>query len=332
MIRPATLTENALTPFARDVLRGLMRTPKAIPSTYFYDQRGSELFEQITQLEEYYLTRCEREILERHGSALASLFPRRPYRLIELGAGDGHKTHILLQHLLEHGHAIEYVPIDICASSVEKLVASTRQMFRAARLTVQGIAADSLAGLMSLRMLPSIPKVVLFLGSSIGNMTRRQAANFLTEVRLSLRPGDQMLIGFDLKKPVETLQAAYDDRQGVTREFNFNLLDRINRELDGEFERRAFTHYARYHFAIDAMESWLVSNCEQSVGLGRLGRRAQFAAGEGMLVERSHKYERDGIERFAARTGFAVRRHFVDRRGYFVDSLWQAAHLPSAAR
>lgn len=331
MIRPvSSLSTLATTPFARDVKAGLARPRKSIPSSYFYDARGSELFERITTLDEYYLTRCERAILQERGAEIAQQMPDRPYRLIELGAGDGHKTRVLLQHLLAAGQAITYLPIDICAPSVERLVREVERTCSSQQLRVQGMAADYFDALASLRLTRHEPSVVLFLGSSIGNMTAFEAQAFLTQVRLLLNPGDRMLIGFDLKKPLAVLQAAYDDRAGVTREFNFNLLDRINGELDGEFDRHHFTHYARYNFRRHCMESWLVSDRRQQVAIPRAGCIARFQAGEGMLLERSHKYDRRSIERLAQAAGFAVKQHFVDAQRYFVDSLWQVPEGPPA--
>lgn len=334
MIRPvSSLSSPTISPFARDVKAGLTRKPKSIPSSYFYDARGSKLFEQITGLEEYYLTRCERTILQERGAEIAQQMPSRPYRLIELGAGDGHKTRVLLQALLATGRSITYLPIDICAPAVERLVHEVERSCPARQLRVQGIAADYFDALATLRLTRREPSVVLFLGSSIGNMTAQEAQAFLTQVRLLLHPGDRLLIGFDLKKPLNILQAAYDDRAGVTREFNFNLLDRINRELDGEFDRRHFTHHARYNVRRHCMESWLVSDRRQHVAIPGAGCVARFGAGEGMLLERSHKYDRRSIERLARGAGFVVQQHFIDAQRYFVDSLWQVPEeLPQRSR
>lgn len=309
--------------FARDVKHGLARRQKAIPSSYFYDARGSELFAQITQLDEYYLTRCERDILNSRGGEIAQALPRQTYRLIELGAGDGHKTQVLLRHLLPIAGGITYMPIDICAAAIAGLTQTIERQCHSPKLTVHGIATNYFDALATLRLTRHEPTVVLFLGSSIGNMTSQSACAFLSQVRRMLSPGDQLLIGFDLKKPLKVLQAAYDDREGVTREFNYNLLDRINRELGGEFERGNFDHYARYNFRRHCMESWLVSRCCQRVAINKLGFVATFQAGEGVLLERSHKYDRGSIERMAARSGFVVQKHFLDERRYFVDSLWQ---------
>jgi L-histidine N-alpha-methyltransferase len=318
-------THKVASPFARDVAQGLARTPKAIPSAYFYDDRGSALFQQITELPEYYLTRSEREILETYGPAIAARLPRTPYRLIELGAGDGHKTVALLRHLLAAGHAIEYVPIDICAKSVLDLTAKIQQELVHPRLSVSGLVGDHFDALVRLRVTRPKPSVMLFLGSSIGNYSAGAARKFLRTARQLLRAGDQMLIGFDLKKDPALLIPAYDDSAGVTREFNLNLLDRMNHELDAEFDRAAFAHHATYNLRRGCMESWLVSQVAQRVPIRALQRVVSFARWEGMRVECSHKYNVEDVAALAAASGFNVERNFVDSRGYFLDALWRAA-------
>jgi uncharacterized SAM-dependent methyltransferase len=165
---------------------------------------------------------------------------------------------------------------------------------------------------------------VLFLGSSIGNFGHRQARRFLRGLRRSLKAGDFALIGFDLKKDLGTLQRAYDDAAGVTREFNLNLLDRINRELGGRFDRRRFDHHAAYNLRLGCMESWLVSRERQRVRVSGLERAFEFLAWEGIRVERSYKYDLEQIESLADAGGFRVCRHFFDSRRQFVDSLWEA--------
>jgi dimethylhistidine N-methyltransferase len=294
--------------------------PKSLPSAWFYDERGSELFEQITQLDEYYLTRCEREIFESRSSEIAAQLPREPFRLVELGAGDGHKTRILLQALA--GRDFEYLPIDICQASVEKVVADARRTLP--QIKIRGLAGEYVEALASLQHGLPRPLVVLFLGSSIGNFTESQTRNFLWQVRDHLRIGDQLLIGFDLQKDPRTLQAAYDDPAGLTREFNFNLLDRINRELGGEFDRGNFLHHAFYNPEQQRMESWLVSQREQRVPVRRLNRLVRLAAWEGIHVESSYKYSLDQIANFAAGSEFAVEQNYLDEQQWFVDSLWRA--------
>jgi len=315
--------------FAADVLRGLSRTPKAIPPMYFYDERGSRLFGQITEQDEYYLTRCEAEILQTCVGDLASFLRRGAFRLIELGAGDGTKTETLLGYFLTHALEFDYFPIDICQQAVTNLTHSIRRKLPRLVRHVHGITAEYAGGVSLFGGQRDRRNVVLFLGSSIGNFDPPATRKFLRDLHASLNEGDYLLIGFDLKKDVAVLSAAHNDRQGITREFNFNLLDRINRELGGDFDRNRFMHYSPYNAQRGCMESWLVSREDQQVRIDALDRAFLFRAWEGIRVERSYKYSVADVDDLAAGTGYTVRQHFVDRRGYFLDSLWE---LPDPAR
>lgn len=262
--------------FARDVREGLARRPKTIPSMHFYDDRGSRLFRQITRLTEYYPTHCEREILETHAAEIARTVAAQPLRVVEFGAGDGHKTEVLLRRFLDDGLEFEYVPIDICRQSIEGLCASLRAGTGPRRLRIRGVVAEYLDGLAAVGREPAARNLVLFLGSNVGNLAHPEARRFLRSLRRALQPGDWALIGFDLKKDPEVLRRAYDDPAGVTREFNLNLLDRINRELGGRFDRSRFRHYATYNPRQAAMESWLVSLENQRVPVRALDRVFAF--------------------------------------------------------
>jgi L-histidine Nalpha-methyltransferase len=308
--------------FARHVVKGLSRSPKSLSSMYFYDAEGSRLFQRITELEEYYLTRCEAEILETHAAEIVAAVLPGPFRLVELGAGDGQKSEILVRRLLDAGLSFEYVPIDICRKSVADLAAAFSSRFNGS-LRVRGIVAEYFNGLASLGWAGRRPNFVLFLGSSIGNFSHAGALQFFRRLRESLRPGDFVLVGFDLKKDLEILHRAYNDSEGVTRLFNLNLLERINRELGGQFDRGRFAHYGAYNIRKACMESWLVSLVDQEVPIHALGRSFSFRAWEGIHVECSHKYDLSQIESFASAAGFRVQKHFFDRRRWFVDSLWQ---------
>jgi L-histidine N-alpha-methyltransferase len=319
-------TRRAAGAFARHVFQGLSRSPKSLSSMYFYDAEGSRLFQRITELEEYYLTRCEAEIIETHApeiaAAIVAAIPAGPFRLVELGAGDGQKSEILVRRLLDAGLCFEYAPIDICRKSVIDLAASFRRRFNGS-LQVRGVVAEYFNGLASLGWAGRRPNFVLFLGSSVGNFSHAGALRFFRRLRESLRPGDFVLVGFDLKKDPEILHRAYNDSEGVTRLFNLNLLERINRELGGEFDRGRFAHYGAYNIRKACMESWLVSLENQEVPIHALGRSFSFRAWEGIHVERSHKYDLSQIESFASAAGFRVQQHLFDRRRWFVDSLWQ---------
>lgn len=328
MLAPIDVLEraarSAACAFAADVLEGLSHRPRSIPSMYFYDEAGSRLFQQITELEEYYLTRCERSILEQFGSEIATLLAAEPFRLVELGAGDGSKTRILLSRFLDRGLSFEYVPVDICEDALVDMTGSLRRQWPASALRVHGIVAEYTDALAWLRARNACRTVVLFLGSNIGNFEHQAARSFLASVRRALHPGDYLLIGFDLKKDAEILWRAYNDAEGITRRFNFNLLDRINRELAGEFDRDRFRHHGPYNAQLGRMESWLVSRHTQHVKIGALGRSFTFRRGEGIFLECSYKYDVHQIDRLARASGFIPVRAFYDQRRYFTDVLWQA--------
>jgi len=320
---------NPLEVFARDVLQGLSRHPKVIPPRYFYDDEGSRLFQQITGLKEYYPTRCELEILQTYRCELAELFGDEPVELVELGPGDGTKTELLLRAFFDRGVTFEYVPIDISEAAIRELGAGFDRRFDRTPLTVRGIVAEYFDALRFLKSRQTNRYLVLFLGSNIGNLDRCEARQFLHDLRTALSPGDSLLIGIDLKKDVDVLTRAYNDSAGVTRACNFNLLRRINRELGADFDLDAFEHYGPYNVLRGRMESWLVSRRRQEVHVERLGRSFHFEAWEGIHVENSYKYDLTEIELLAESAHFEVVRHYTDRQGYFVDSLWRAAEPSS---
>jgi len=319
IVRPEVKSTSS---FAADVAAGLAAHPKRLPSQYFYDHRGSQLFQRITQLDEYYLTRCELEILENGVPDALRRWHVGRLRVIELGAGDGPKTEMLLDRLLGGGYTLSYTPIDICAKAVHELTQRIRSRFADARLVVEPIVGEYAAALERVTADSRERRLCLFLGSSIGNFAPREAVAFLRRACGLLQPSDLLLIGFDLIKHPRILRRAYDDSNGVTREFNYNLLDRINRELGADFKRRKFVHHCEYNAAQRRMESWLVSTENQVVTLPALRRSFRFEAWEGMLVEWSYKYGVHDVERYAAAAGCKVVRHLFDSRRYFVDSLW----------
>ena len=229
----------------------------------------------------------------------------------------------MIPEFLQAGLEFEYVPVDICAQAIRELTAGLAQDLPAGQLRVQPIVAEYFDSLALVRRQSACRNVVLFLGSNIGNFGPAATRRFLRRLAGSLNPGDYVLIGFDLKKDPETLRRAYDDREGLTRAFNLNLLERINRELGGGFDRDRFAHHAAYHLRRGCMESWLVSLEPQRVPIRRLNRTFSFAAWEGIFLECSYKYELPQIESLAAEHGFVVRQHLLDRAGRFADSLWQ---------
>ena len=279
MIQPAKkeiLTDDGA--FARDVEEGLSRAPKSLPSRYFYDEAGSRLFQQITELPEYYLTRCEFEILRDHGRGLSALLAGGPFHLVELGAGDGRKTKVLLEHFLQGGLNFRYIPIDICEAAVSGLIGSLRRGWP--RLDCQGMVAEYFEGLRRLSALNERRNLVLFLGSNIGNFTRAGMRVFLNHLREALNESDLLLIGFDLIKDIPLIEKAYNDSRGITAQFNLNLLERINRELGGNFRIDRFRFDSRFDFLSGAIESYLISDRRQQVESERLNRVFSFEAGE----------------------------------------------------
>lgn len=315
--------------FALDVLTGLSEQPKSLPSRYFYDARGSQLFARICDLDSYYLTRCEAEILTEQGDRLIEALGGEPINLVDLGAGDGRKTYILLRHLLRTGQDVTLVPIDISEAAMQVLMADVEVLFPA--LSVQGIVGEYFEGLHTLRNMRDRRNLVLLLGSNLGNFTQSQARFFLRRLWEALNPNDLLLIGFDLKKDIDVLMAAYDDPEKLTAAFNVNLLHRINRELGGHLDPDRFRHYATYNVSRGAMESYLVSLEDQEVVVDALHRSFTFSAWEPIHVEYSYKYLEEDIAALCGATGFTSELVLYDARGWFTDRLWRVEKTNVAA-
>jgi dimethylhistidine N-methyltransferase len=305
--------------FRSDVLAGLSARPRHLSSLWFYDDEGSRLFQRIMELPEYYLTRCEREILEREAGRIAEPLAGRPCTVVDLGAGDGVKTRLLLRRL--HGSpGLAYAPVDVSAAALEQVVADTGREWPG--VTVLPVAAEYAEALRRLRARePGRTLLALLLGSNIGNLESAGALGLLREIRRALRPGDWALVGFDLVKDPEVLRRAYDDAQGVTAAFNLNLLSRMNRELGADLDLSAFAHRATFDPVRPAMESWLVSLRRQRIRVA--GRTFSLRQGEPIHTEISCKYREADIRALAARAGFEERGLFLDSRGWFADALWQ---------
>jgi dimethylhistidine N-methyltransferase len=299
--------------FATDVAAGLTAKPKHLSCRYFYDGEGSRLFAAICELPEYYLTRAETEILERHARDIASLF-QGDVTLIELGSGNAVKTRLLLETLLP-GRRVRYVPIDIWRPVLEESAADLLRRFPP--LEIVAVAAEYHEGLRHLRSESDRPRLILWLGSNIGNFTREEAAAFLRRVRDTMTPADRMLVGVDLRKDRAVLEAAYDDAAGVTAAFNLNLLARINHELDGNFDLSAFQHRAIYNEDLGRIEMYLVSTQAQNVTIGRIGLTVRFAAGETIHTENSYKYSLAEIQAVATAAGLQDVRYWQDTAGRF---------------
>lgn len=315
--------------FALDVLMGLSSSPKQLSSKYFYDETGSRLFNQITRLPEYYLTGCEHEILGAHGSELAAVFEGSPFNLVELGPGEGQKTQTLLHSFLSHSLQFRYLPIDISRSALESLAESLGREFPS--LAIEGLVADYFTGLKWLsRQKERHRTCVLFLGSNIGNFSHAEARAFLRSLWNALNDDDLVLIGFDLKKDIDTMLNAYNDAQGVTREFNLNLLHRINRELGGDFDIDRFRFFSTYDVFGGSMNSYLVSLTEQTVYVDDIGQKFRFRPWEPIRTEYSYKYLESDIKNLAAETGFRVEMQLYDAKRFFADSLWRVVKASRA--
>jgi L-histidine Nalpha-methyltransferase len=305
---------------ARDVRRGLSSEPKELSPKYFYDERGSQLFEQITELPEYYPTRAERGILtERSAEILAAA--GRPQTLVELGSGSAAKTRHLLSAMRDADCLRTYVPVDIS----EEITHET------ARVLVEEYPGLAVRGLVCdfeyhLERIPdgNGPRLIAFLGGTVGNLYPDQRRDFLTRIAALLDPGDRLLLGTDLVKDTVRLEAAYNDSAGVTAEFNKNVLEVLNRELAADFDLDAFTHVARYDPEEEWMDIRLRSEVEQAVTLEDLELEVSFAAGEEMRTEISAKFTPERLEAVYGEAGLELSGWFTDRAGDYALSLARA--------
>ncbi|WP_192349885.1 L-histidine N(alpha)-methyltransferase [Algoriphagus sp. Y33] len=309
--------------FAQDVMLGLNSTPKTLPSKYFYDAKGDKLFQQIMALPEYYLTRKEYEILEsQHEQILAKILALgEPFNLVELGAGDGFKTKILLRYLVKEKVEFNYFPVDFSGSVLEELQQSLASELP--ELSVSPIQDTYRESLKKQEWEDGKPNLILFLGANLGNFGVKEAKNVIDHLRVGTKRGDMVLLGFDLKKHPQTILNAYNDKQGITREFNMNLLDRINRELDADFDRDSFMHWPTYNPVSGECRSYLVSLKPQQVTIGALNQNFEFEAFESIFTEISKKYSLTEIGSLASSGGFHVEENFLDSEEYFADVLWE---------
>jgi L-histidine Nalpha-methyltransferase len=298
-----------------DVLAGLLATPKSLPPKWFYDARGSELFERITELPEYYPTRAERQILATYAPEIASVTGARS--LVELGSGSSEKTRLLLDAL----RVREFVPLDVSATALRESAAAIAQEYPG--LAVHGVVGDFTE---HLDLLPGDrPRLVAFLGGTIGNLVPGERAKFLASVRSVLFEGEWLLLGTDLVKDPAVLVRAYDDSAGVTAEFNRNVLRVLNRELNGDFDVEAFEHVALWDAEAEWIEMRLRATRAMRVRLAGLDLDVTFAAGEELHTEVSAKFTRPRVETELAEAGFERTRWLTDSEGRFAVSLARAA-------
>ena len=308
--------------FANDVRAGLSRAgQKELPSKYLYDNLGSALFDAITLLPEYGLTRADERLLQRHARDIARYIPARTM-VSELGSGSGRKTRPILNALRARG-PLSYYPIEISSAALASCEMELRDI---ESVSIVGVESEYLAGLAEVaqRRDADMHLSVLFLGSTIGNFDAGADARFLREVRQTLRAGDSLLLGTDLIKPRDQLIDAYHDPCGVTAAFNLNLLGRINRELHADFDLRGFEHVALFKETTQSVEMHLRSRRAQSVRIHDCDLTVKFAGGETIWTESSHKYTPQGVAELARASGFAMQAQWVDEKWPFANSLFVA--------
>ncbi len=308
--------------FARAVRSGLRSEPKTLPCRYFYDDRGSRLFEQICDLPEYYLTRTEDAILRDHADAMVAGWVADPV-MVELGSGSSSKTKRLIAAALRAYGGLHYVPIDVSGAILEESAEALVRAFPGLRVT--GYAANYRDALAGIARRFDRPKLFVFLGSSLGNYEVEDAVGLLGLLARSMGPADRLLLGTDLDKDPATLEAAYDDARRVTARFNLNILERINRELGGDFELDRFRHESRYNAGLRRVEMHLVSRADQEVAIPAAGLTVRLAAGESIHTENSHKYTPEMLQTLADRAGFEEEAAWTDRRGQFRVQRWRPA-------
>jgi len=340
MQKAATLAEAqpqapVLSPIAEIVREGLLRMPKQLPPWLFYDEAGSLLFDRITELPEYYLTRMERELLAAHGDEMiAAAAGGQRLRLIELGAGSADKTRTLLAAALAHQGTVEYLPVDVSETALE--IACRRIEAELPGVETAPVVADYTVSW-------AIPEqqgrqLLLWIGSSIGNFEPEAAVEVLRGIHATMRPGDGLLLGADLApaeqneapagcKCIDELIAAYDDADGVTAAFNRNLLVRLNRELGAEFDPEAFEHRAVWNRDESRIEMHLESRTAQSVWIEALEMEVRFAAGERLHTENSYKYTAEQVAGLMALAGFPVERHWLAEAAHGPEGAWFAVLL-----
>jgi L-histidine N-alpha-methyltransferase len=297
----------------RDIRRGMMRIQKSIPSKYFYDGRGSLLFEQICMTPEYYPTKTELSILDRSGPEIIQFFSRKAGDLIELGSGSNQKIRKLLEVVrpLDIGR-IRYVPVDISNSSL--LESATELLQDYENLEILGVLADFTR---HVGVLPRCRKLITFFGSTIGNLTEEEAILFLRSIRTIMNSDDRFLLGMDMLKPVEVLEAAYNDKRGVTRDFNRNILEHINRELQGDFNPEDFDHLAFFNAGRERVEMHLRARRTVKAHIADLGLSCDIGEGETIHTEICRKFSRESAGRLFQQAGLSIARWFTDSKGWF---------------
>ncbi|WP_179467057.1 L-histidine N(alpha)-methyltransferase [Chryseobacterium sp. H1D6B] len=319
---PASKIENShIDHFWSDIAEGLKSSPKHLSSKYFYDKTGDHLFQKIMAMPEYYLTKCELDIFKNKTAALADLIipENEPFDLIELGAGDAMKSTYLLKYLVEKNIDFTYMPIDISGNILSILNEKLKSQLPA--LEIVSLKGEYFEMLKKAASLSSRRKVILFLGSNIGNMNIEEAEHFCSDLNKHLNSGDIVLTGFDLKKNPHIILNAYNDKAGITAAFNLNLLTRINRELGGDFNLNQFEHYQTYDPVSGACRSYLVSLTDQKVTVKN--EIISFVENELIDMEISQKFSDEKIRELGEGSGFNMIGELKDSKKWFVDTAWQ---------
>ncbi|OED44119.1 dimethylhistidine N-methyltransferase [Flavobacteriaceae bacterium (ex Bugula neritina AB1)] len=316
--------QNVLTcTFGKEVYQGLTSFPKYLSSKFFYDEIGDELFQQIMALPEYYLTDAEYEIFNTHKVNIVKDFDknREGFDLLELGAGDGKKTKLLLAELLKKKYSFVYHPIDISENAINHLVQNLS--LELPDISVKGEIGEYFEILDRLHHISDKRKVILFLGSNIGNLQHPKAIEFLKKLNSVMHQDDILFIGFDQKKDPQKVLDAYNDQTGVTAAFNKNVLTRINKELDGNFDLDAFIHWEVYNPETGTAKSYLVSTKKQTVDIDDLSLQIHFEPWESIHTEISQKYDDDTVNWLAKESGFKIARWFEDKNHYYKNYIFK---------
>jgi len=308
-----------LSHFGQDVLEGLSAEKKYLSPRYFYDQIGSDLFVKITQTNEYYPTRTELSILEKYSADIVDTC-RQVNCLVELGSGSSEKTDSLLNEFHKKRRTFNYIPIDVSDIIIDS---GKKLLERYDRLSITGILSDYERGLSLVSKVENGSKLILFLGSSIGNFDPIEIDSFLKMTYQSILYSDYILIGFDLVKDRQILEAAYNDEQGITEAFNYNIIERINRELDGNFDVNNFEHKAYFNEKKSRIEMHLISTRDQTVTIGELNTKIYFKSGESIHTENSHKFTFEMIASFANKAHLEVVKTWSDPKAYFALCLFR---------
>jgi len=317
------MTEKIQNELTEAVISGLTNTPKSLPSWLFYDDNGDKIFQEIMAMPEYYLTNCEFEILKQYKGEILEILKDDPkhIKLIELGAGDGSKTEILLEHFLNNKLDFEYNPVDISSAVLEQLenrlkknlpllhINSSNQRFKDVLIEMHGHTENR--------------KFILFMGANIGNFSLYDAQLFINQISRQLNQGDYLMVGFDLKKLPRIIQQAYDDPHGITSRFNLNLLQRLNNELGANFKIEQFEHYSYYEITTGASKSYLVSKIDQRVKFTEIDLEVNFKQAEYIHTEVSQKYDMEMIEKMAEIANLFIHTSFSDKDNNFADVLFK---------